>query len=344
MSDSSVIDQLIHWLSSSENPPVNYLTTRDFAGTPPSKESLYALRTEILAWKPLTSFLSSQQSDGGFPNKTKTKSAEPTLAGLALMTRCGLSYDDDCVRRAVEYIAGNYAYNDIFTFRAKGSGVLPCYVGMYARIIATVAGTDHPHFNKAIEWILEYQRFDHKEVRAGGRGQWPFRSVESYGGCWRSVSCYHGVVATLRALSSIPERKRSVAVNTQLEAALNYLRIHRVYKKSSEDKPLFRHFSRYFLYGKYRLNLIDVLEGISEADPGAGAEDWVRDVIETVDRSTVGGKVISAASYPTDIIDPLPFEKAGKPSRFLTYQWLITKRKFAAGASSAPVRKIAIEG
>ncbi len=55
-------------------------------------------------------------------------------------------------------------------------------------------------------------------------------------------------------------------------------------------------------------------------------EPWVREAVETVDGLAVEGKIILSKNYPTKLLDPLPFESVGEPSRFLTYQWLRAKR------------------
>ena len=147
-------------------------------------------------------------------------------------------------------------------------------------------------------------------------------------GCWRSVSCYHGVVASLGALARVPARFRSHEHKARLEEALRYLEIHRVFKKSACDKPLFRHLTQFFLFGGCRSHLIEVLDAIADAGPGLVRTPWVREAVAAVDELRVDGTVILAKNYPTKLVDPLPFEPLGKPSPFLTYDWLRVKQKF----------------
>ena len=63
------------------------------------------------------------------------------------------------------------------------------------------------------------------------------------------MSCYHGVVASLRAFSAVPRAERSAALRQRIAEALRYLEIHRGYLHSDSDKPLFRHMTRFFLVG-----------------------------------------------------------------------------------------------
>ena len=94
-------------------------------------------------------------------------------------------------------------------------------------------------------------------------------------GCWDSVSCYHGVAGAFRAFAAIPVEHRTPEITERLEQALEYLRIHRLYKRSTLDKPLFRHLTQFFLVGDYRSDLLDMLQGLADADPSLIGEEWV---------------------------------------------------------------------
>lgn len=197
-----------------------------------------------------------------------------------------------------------------------------------ARNVIALAGHERSSARSAIQWLLDYQRFDHKKTKAGGRKKWPFKAVDNYGGCWWSVSCYHGVVSALRAFAALPVEQRNSQTQERIEAALRYLEIHRVYKRSSSDKALFRHLTQFFLAGDYRLHLIDVLEAIAEVDPKLIEQAWVRQAVDLVESLATDGKVPLLKNYARRLIDPLPFEPIGEHSRFLTLQWLRTRQLF----------------
>lgn len=323
MSDKPVID----WLLSVENPAAQYLTARDLVHPRPSERTLKSLRRKMLAWGPLGRILALQREDGSFPARKKP-SPEATYIALRLMARCGMDVSDDPVSRAFGYLSERYVGQGAFSYNTGGSGILPCYVGLFTRDFMPMVGRDAPAIATSLKWIVDHQRFDHGQSRGGGDKKWPFKIVENYGGCWRSVSCYHGVVATLGALAAIPLEYRTRDQKERLKSALRYLEIHRGFKKSREDKPLFRHLIQFFLFGGYRSHLIDVLDAIADAEPELAQAKWVRDAISTVDSLTLDGRVILSKNYPTKLVDPLPFESVGEPSRLLTYQWLRVKQKF----------------
>ncbi len=319
----------LDWLLSEDNPATHYLAARDLVRPRPTQRTLKALRAKMLAWEPLRRILALQLQDGSFAASRRLPkgSAEATYNALRLMSRCGMDAEDRQVARAMDYVGARHLSHGAFSYNTGGSGVLPCYVGLFTRDFMPIVGRDAPCIVSSLDWIVDHQRFDHGCTRAGGEKKWPFRAVESYGGCWRSVSCYHGVVATLGALALLPPASRTPKQKARLGAALRYLELHRGFKKSTENQPLFRHLTEFFLFGGYRSHLIDVLEAVANADPSLAQTEWVRAAAAVVEDQTVDGKVLLAKNYPTKLIDPLPFERVRKPSRFLTYQWLLTKRK-----------------
>ena len=92
----------------------------------------------------------------------------------------------------------------------------------------------------SLHWLVDHQRFDHKAGRAGGDRVWPYKAPANYG-CWDSVSCFHGVAGAFQALAAVPPRLRSDEMNQRLAEAIDYLRAHHVYKNSSGERPIVRH-------------------------------------------------------------------------------------------------------
>lgn len=325
---------LLEWLSAPENPAVRYLAARDLIEPPPSAAALAGLRREVLTWEPLQRILSLQLPDGSFPYGQKTPSAQPTFWALLLMGRCGLDLNDEPVARIVEYLTDNHLSKGALSYTSGGSGVLPCYLGVVTTALIEMGALDTELVQSSLRWLIDHQRFDHKTTRAGGERTWPYKAPANYG-CWDTVSCYHGVTGAFRALASIPPDCRSAEVRQRTAEAIEYLRIHRVYKKSSVDQPLFRHMTQFFLVGDYRSDLLDVLQGIADAKPTLVHQDWVRSALNDMDNLTTEGRVPLAKNYGKKLINPIPFEAIGAPSRFLTYQWLRILRIFDTVLSAA---------
>ena len=319
--------ELIVWLSSPDNPPVRYLTARDLIEPPPATGTLAGMRAEILEWEPLQQILNPQLDDGSLPFSQKTPTAQPTFTALNLMHRCGLTVADESVARMIDYLTEHHLNKGALSYTSGGSGILPCYLGVVATALIGMGGFDTELVQSSIRWLTDHQRFDHKDIRAGGPEPWPYQAPVNYG-CWDSVSCYHGVAGAFRAFAAVPAEHRTPEITERLEQALEYLRIHRRYKRSTLDKPLFRHLSQFFLVGDYRSDLLDMLQGVADADPSLIGEEWVRSAYDDMADLGPGGQVTLVKNYGKRLIDPIPFEPIGAPSRFLTYQWLMIQRTF----------------
>lgn len=321
---------LLDWLSSPANPPVRYLTARDLVDVAPSRKKIEDLRADIMVWEPLEEVLALQLDDGSFPYGQKTPTAQPTFWALCLMHRCGLDIGDEPVARIVEYLTENHLGMGALSYTSGGSGVLPCYLGVVTTALVGMGALQSELVQSSLQWLVDHQRFDHKETRAGGDETWPFKAPQNYG-CWDSVSCYHGVAGAFRAFAAVPAEERSAGVQKRLDEGIVYLRIHRLYKKSQRDEPVVRHLTQFFLVGDYRSDLLDMLQGVADADPAMINEGWVQEAVADMESFAPDGRVTLVKNYGRKLMDPIPFEPVGAPSRFLTLQWLRIRRALGLG-------------
>lgn len=319
--------ELLAWLSSPENAPVRYLAARDLTQPPSSAAALKKLRAAALAWEPLRQVLDLQLDDGSFPYRQKTPTAQPTFSALWLMHRCGMQADDDPVARAVGYLTERHLAKGGLSFTTGASGSLPCYTGLVVAALVKMGALETDLVQTSLQWLVDHQRFDHKTGHAGGDEVWPYKAPANYG-CWDSVSCFHGVAGAFQGLAAVPAALRSDDVNQRLDEAIDYLRVHHLYKRSSGERPIVRHMTQFFLVGDYRSDLLDMLQGIADADPDLIDEEWVAAAVEDMEGFTEEGKVTLVKNYGRKVADPIPLEPLGEPSRFLTHQWLSIRRAF----------------
>ena len=227
---------------------MRYLTARDLRRPPASADSLAALREQVPAWAPLQRILALQHGDGSFAARGNPADARRTFWALLLMQRCGLDARDEPVARAIEYLNQRHRTAGAISCTTGGSGVLPCYLGVVTTAPIKMGALDTEIVRSSIRWLTGHQRFDHKATRAGGDEHWPYKAPGNYG-CWQSVSCYHGAAGAFRAFAAIPSERRTPQMRQRLDEAIEYLRIHRLYKTSKTGRPLFRHMTQPFLIG-----------------------------------------------------------------------------------------------
>jgi hypothetical protein len=307
------------WLASPEHPAARYLYARDIAHAAP--DALERRRRAMLTWQPLRQLLDLQLPDGSFPPHEVQPTLGNTFSALRLMALCGMDVRDEPVVRALDLIEQRYIRDGAISYRQGASGILPCYVGLTTRALIRMGATESPAVQVSLDWIVRHQRYDIRAARAGGDEPWSSRAVVNYG-CWQKVSCYHGVTATLGALSAIPASERTPGQRERLGEAIEYLRAHRAYKRTTSEDPIFRTSTQFSLFHSHRPHLIDVLEWIIDADPAVGREPWVKAAIADVEALSVGGRIPLVTNGTTHLVDPLPFEAIGEPSKFLTLQWL----------------------
>jgi len=316
---------ILEWLASEDHPAARYLAARDLLSAPP--DSLDRWHAAVGTWSPLAAILALQKTDGGFPSHTKQAPMGNTFAAIRLMERCGMDVRDEPVARVIGLLEDGYAGHGAVSYNSGGSGILPCYVGLVTRALIRMGAADSPVVTTSLDWIVAHQRYDRRDVRAGGVEPWTYRAVNNYG-CWDSVSCYHGVVGTLGALAAVPADTRTAGQRERILDAIDYLREHRVYRRTGDGKPIFRTSLQFSFFHGYRSHVLDVLEWLADADPSLADERWVKEAIADVEALSRHGKIPLATNATTHLVDPLALERVGEPSPLLTVQWLRLRRAF----------------
>ena len=73
-----------------------------------------------------------------------------------------------------------------------------------------------------------------------------------------------------------------------------------------------------------------MLSAVADADPALGQTYRVQSAVADMGQLAVDGRVVLTKNYGRTLIDPIPFEAIGEPSRLLTYQWLHVQRTLSA--------------
>ena len=300
---------------------------RDLQRPRPGRRRLQDARLEAHRWPPLRQVLDLQLPDGSFPYRQRTPTAQPTFIALCLMQRCGMDRTDPPVEKTIHYLSFHHLSKGALSYTGGGSGILPCYLGVVTTALIGMGALDTELVQSSLHWLIAHQRFDHKEGRAGGSEQWPYKAPVNYR-CWESVSCYHGVAGAFRALAAVPKEQRWPELDQRLTEAVSYLRARRLYKRTGGDTPVVRHLVRPFLVGDYRSSLLDMLHGIADTDDsGLHTEPWVRSAVEDMEGLTEDGKVPLATNYARRLVDDGALETLGEPSRFLTHEWEVVRAR-----------------
>ncbi|MHB8054214.1 MAG: prenyltransferase/squalene oxidase repeat-containing protein, partial [Candidatus Aminicenantales bacterium] len=288
-------------------------------------------RAGIMSQGIVPKILARQNPDGSWddPDRFYRAKYKGTVWQLLVLAELGASGNDPRVRKAGEFILEN-AQDRIgggFSFqrgvKAGGglpSGVIPCLTGnLVWGLLRLGFGTD-PRLGRAIDWIATYQRFDDAETEAP-RG-YPY---DRYKMCWGRHSCHLGVVKAMKALTEIPESRRSAAVRRSLAEGAEYLLKHHIHKKSHNlsqtAKPGWLRFGFPLMYQSDILEILGILLKLGYKDPRM--QEAVDIVVAGQDGR--GTWILANTMNGRFWVD---IEKKGKPSKWITVRAVSVLKKY----------------
>lgn len=226
------------WLLEPDNPSVCYFTLTDLSGKPESSPSVCKARSEIMATGVVPQIL-ARQKPGGYWEKAEDfyvgAKYRGTVWQIIILAELGADGNDDRIKQAGEFIlkmsqdreSGGFAYRGTAGGGGWPSAVIPCLTGNMVWSLIRLGYLEDARIQRGIEWLVKYQRFDDADGPAPEG--WPYDKREP---CWGRHTCHMGVVKTLKALSEIPEGRRTKAMKSTIERGAEYLLKHHIHKRS----------------------------------------------------------------------------------------------------------------
>jgi hypothetical protein len=259
----------IGWLLENENPSVKYFTLTKLLKKSESDNEVLESRRDIMKIGIVPALLDKQNEAGywGDTQKFYFDKYKGTVWQLLILAEMGADSNDRRIKKACEYILDNSQDIESFGFavnRASKTGggrhneVIPCLTGNMLWTLIKLGYLADERIQRGIEWICKYQRSD-DGISEKPKG-WPYDKYEM---CWGRHTCHMGVVKTLKALSAIPEEKRSKSVLEKIDALSEFILIHHIYKKShdleSVSKPGWLKPGFPLMYQTDILEILDIL-------------------------------------------------------------------------------------
>jgi hypothetical protein len=226
------------WLLGEDNPSVRYFTLVDLLGKSQNNTEVITAKHSIIENGAVPVILGEQEAGGywGIPQDFYVRAKyKGTVWNIITLAELGADNGDERIHRAGEFIldnaqdrqSGGFAYSSGEDSGGDHARVMPCLTGNMVFSLIRFGFLDDPRVQKAIDWIVKYQRFDDGEGVAP-KG-WLY---DRYKQCWGKHTCTMGVVKTLKALAEIPPGKRSEAVSKTIERGAEYLLKHHLFKQS----------------------------------------------------------------------------------------------------------------
>jgi len=320
------------WLLEENNPSIRYYTLRDILREPENNIKLQEARLEIMKAGLVPVILAKQKREGYWeiPENFYTAKYKGTAWQLLILAELGVDNTNENIKKACEFILGNsqdiesggFAYS---SSAKKGGGrhseVIPCLTGNMVWSLIRLGYLGDPRVKQGINWITSYQRFDDgiKELPKG----WPYDRLKA--ACLGKHTCHMGAVKALKALSEIPENKRSTDVKNMIEKGVEYILKHHVYKRSHDlklvAKPGWLKFGFPLMYQTDALEILGILTKLGYKD------ERMQEAIDVlISKQDNQGRWTLENTFNGRF--HVNIEQKGKPSKWITLNALRVLKRF----------------
>ncbi len=322
------------WLLEAENPSVRYFTLKDILDKPEEDPAVQAARREIMSAGMVPQILQKQQEPAYLKTypafyTSKYKGLVWTLIVLAeLGALAGPQIKEQCeylLSNAQETGDGGFSMHAAAkTGGGRQSEVIPCLTGNMVWSLIRLGYLDNPRLERGIGWLTRYMRFND-----GTEDEPQLPPYDRYEMCWGKHTCHMGVVKALKALSAIPEGKRTPDISDMIQRASEFMLIHRIYKRSHNlnrtAKPGWLKLGFPLMYQTDVLEILDILTALKIRD--SRMEDAISIVLEKQDGM---GRWSTENTYNSDRL-LIPFGQMGEQSKWLTLRAMRVLKRYASG-------------
>ena len=265
------------WLLEKNNPSVRYFTLKYILKKPENDLELQETKLEIMKAGLVPAILAKQKKEGYWeiPEKFYTAKYKGTVWQILILTELGADITNINIKKACEFIlnysqdpeSGGFAHStSVRTGGGRHSEVIPCLTGNMVWSLIRLGYLDDSRVERGINWITRYQRFD-DGMQESIKG-WPYDRLKA--ACFGKHTCHMGAVKALKALTEIPENKRSSEVKNTIEKGAEYMLKHHIYKRSHDPsfvaKPGWLKFGFPLMYQSDALEVLGILTELGYRD------------------------------------------------------------------------------
>jgi hypothetical protein len=323
----------IPWLLEPENPSVRYFTLSEILDRPSDDNEVKDAQRDIMTTGDVPKLMEGQVYDGYREpaNSFYSPRYSATAWCFMLLAEFGADGSHPQIRKTADYLLkhaqldnGGFSGRDV-SVRQPGSDGSTCFTGNMVWSFIRLGYIDDPHIQKGIEWIVKYSRFDDGEAT-----NWPaWLPQDPNDFCWGRHTCFRGVIAQLQALAEIQVEKRSIQVKETLDAGVEYLLIHHVYKHSHDlSKPITKYtqvgFPLFIDNDMLRMLLFLTRLGIHDSR--------MQDAIDLlVKKQNKLGQWKQQHVFPKTKYQgfiPIPIDPKGQPSKWVTLRAIATLKRY----------------
>ena len=277
MSDwkSVLIADPTDWLLEHENPSVRYFTLTNILDLPEDDQQVQEAKRQIMQTGIVPKMLSRMTDPEYIETYPRfyTYKYKGLVWSLITLAELGAEATPQ-IKELCEYMFENSQERLYFGFsqtKAVKSGggrvseVIPCLTGNMVWSLIHFGYIDDPRLQSSIQWFTRFMRFNDAILEDPQIP--PYENNEM---CWGSHTCLMGVVKALKALSAVPEDKRTREINDVIQRSVEFILIHHIYKRSHDlskkSKPGWLQFGFPLMYQTDILEILDILTSLGIKD------------------------------------------------------------------------------
>ncbi len=320
----------IKWLLESDNPSVRYFTLLDILNKPDDNMDVLKARENIMNIGVVPKILAKQDPGGywGIPENFYLRGKyKGTSWQLIILAELGADKRDERIKKTCEFMLENSQdpQSGAFSYISNKEGVgdhervLPCLTANITWCLIRFGYLDDERVQKAIEWLIKYGRFDDESGIAPD--EWPYKRWER---CWGERTCHSIIVKSLKALSEIPENRRTPEIDDYITKCAEHMLNHHIYKRS--QKPVKKQF-KWLEFGFPLMWNIDALEVLGLLTKLGFKDERMHDAIDImISKQNDEGRWILENTFNGRFITNI--ERKGKPSKWITLNALRVLKNF----------------
>lgn len=308
------------WLLEEDNPSVRYFTFRDILDKPKEDFEVEKTRQNIMKVGVVPKILSKQESEGywGIPENFYVRGKyKGTSWQLIILAELGADGNDERIKKTCEFMLKNSQdpISGAFSYISNKEGVgdhervLPCLTANMVWSLIRFGYFEDERVQKAIEWLIKYQRFDDEPGKAPN--EWPYKRWER---CWGERTCHAIIVKSLKVFAEIPETIRTPEMEDYIVKGAEHMLNHHIHKRS---QPPVKGRFKWLEFGFPLLWSIDALEVLGLLTKlGYKDERMLESIDIMISKQNDNGKWILENTFNGRV--QAGIERKGKPSKWIT--------------------------
>ena len=318
----------VGWLLEPSDPSVRFWALQDIEGSRRDNPDVLETQERIMSSLPIKSILSAQQPGGWWVGEKDMYLPKYTATthSLLILSELGAKRTPE-IKRGVEQVyrfqrdSGHFLPDLPITAKGKASAMKNgcCFDGNVLYYLIHFGYLDDPRTRRLMDFNVEY----HDGENAG----WICRSYPIDPATVFPKNCYMGAVKMLRALSTIPQPKRSREVQAIIDREVKNILENGVYQylrnpdETRKDKAGWKRFGFPLFYQSDALEVLDTLTRLGVHD------DRMQPAVDLVlSARQPDGSWLLDNTYNGKMW--VNIEEKGKPSKWVTLRALRALKRF----------------